>query len=289
MAAIQIEYPTDWSDYSLIDSGQGEKLETFGGYTLVRPDPRALWQKHTPGVWANADASYKRTDPKSGLWETKKEPPVDWRVQYKELTFLLRPTEFKHVGVFPEQAVNWNWLTDTISGKPLKILNLFAYTGGATMAAAQAGAHVTHVDAAKSALDWAHENVRASGLGEKPIRWIEEDVMKFVTREHKRGNTYDGIVMDPPRFGRGTKGEIWKLEDGLPRLLDSCMAVLSAKPSFLLINAYTADISSIVLGNMLTDFKKRSGGTVTFGELALKESSGGRLLPNGIFARWSST
>lgn len=277
MDTLRIEFPVDWSDYELIDSGDGEKLERFGTYTLVRPDPRALWSKSDPTKWETADAKYIRTDNKSGQWETKHTPPSSWVVRYQQLVFTLRPTEFKHVGVFPEQSVNWNWLDKTIANRPLKILNLFAYTGGATMAAAIAGAHVTHVDAVKSAIDWAHENVRASGLENKPIRWIEEDAYKFVQREKKRGNTYEGIILDPPRFGRGTKGEVWKLEDDLLKLLNACKEILSTTPAFILLNAYTADLSSIALGNLLD--------TRTFGELALKESTGGRLLPSGIFAR----
>jgi len=259
MDTLQIEHPTDWTDYELIDSGRGQKLERFGQYTIARAEPRAIWLPRTPNWTSDA-------------------LPASWKISYNSLTFILRPTEFKHVGVFPEQAVNWNWLAKIINGKPLKILNLFAYTGGATLAAASAGAHVTHVDAVKSAIDWAHENVRASGLSDKSIRWIEEDVMKFITRETRRGSTYDGIIMDPPRFGRGTKGEVWKLEDDLPKLIKNCRDILSPNPAFILLNAYTADLSSIAIGNLLA--------TDNFGELALKESVSGRLLPSGIFARW---
>lgn len=287
MDTISIEYPTDWTDYELIDSGDGEKLERFGSYVLVRPDPRAIWTKSAPDKWALADATYRRTDPKTGQWETKTSPPSPWQVQYDNLTFILRPTEFKHVGVFPEQAVNWNWLTKIINGKPLNVLNLFAYTGGATMAAAAAGAKVTHVDSVKSAIDWAHENVNTSKLEGKPVRWIEEDAYKFVLRESRRGSTYDGIIMDPPRFGRGTKGEVWKLEDDLPKLIAAAISILSHNPTFFLLNTYTADLSSIAIGNLLTSAISKHKGTVSFGELALKDSSG-RLLPNGIFARWTA-
>ena len=258
MDTLSIEYPKDWKDYELIDSGDGMKLERFGQFRVARTDPRAIWKPHTHN------------------WTSDKLPP-HWNISYKHLTFVLKPTQFKHVGVFPEQAVNWNWLTKTIDGRSLNVLNLFAYTGGATMAAAASGARVTHVDAVKSAIDWAHENIRASKLETKPIRWIEEDAYKFVLREARRGNTYDGIIMDPPRFGRGTKGEVWKLEDDLPKLVDACRNILSSKPAFFLLNAYTADLSSISIGNLL--------GTTSFGELALRDSSG-RLLPNGIFARW---
>ena len=285
---IPVAFPEDWIEYELIDSGDGEKLERFNTYTLIRPDPRALWNKHSPDLWNKADASFKRTDPKSGDWILTTPPPSPWHIHYDSLTFTLRPTEFKHVGIFPEQAVNWKWLREIIDSKPLKILNLFAYTGGATMAALSAGGSVTHVDAAKSTIIWAKENVAASWLLDKPVRWIEDDAYKFVLREGKRNNTYDGIILDPPRFGRGSRGEIWKLENDLPKLLAACKQILSANPAFILINAYTADISSIVLHNMLQSMMSESGGTITSGELALKETASGNLLPNGIFARWSA-
>lgn len=272
------EYPFDWTEYGLIDSGNGMKFEKFGSYSIARPDPRAIW-KPTKSDWL-ADASFV-----SDTWEIKKSPPEPWKISYKQLTFTLRPTSFKHVGVFPEQAVNWNWLIQQINGEPLNVLNLFAYTGGATLASAAAGAKVTHVDAAKSTIDWANENVAASNLNGKPIRWIEEDAMKFVMREGKRGNTYDGIILDPPRFGRGSKGEVWKIEEDLPKLLTEIKKILAPNPRFILLNAYTADLSPIVLHHLIADFNL--GGTITFGELALKETSGNRLLPSGIFARWS--
>lgn len=284
---IKIDYPTEWTEYDLLDSGDGEKLERFGTYMIARPDPRALWQKTNPELWENADATFTRTDPKTGRWDIRTTPPTPWALRYKTLTFTLRPTEFKHVGIFPEQAANWNWLESTIQGRPLNVLNLFAYTGGATMACLAAGAKVTHVDAAKSTIVWAKENLAASSLTEKPIRWIEDDAYKFVMRESKRGNTYDGIILDPPRFGRGSKGEVWKLEEHLPQLLVACKRILSTSPAFVLINAYTADISPIVLDRLMGDMTAELGGTVESGELTLKESSSGRLLPNGIFSRWS--
>lgn len=288
---IPVEYPTDWRDYELLDSGNGEKLERFGtgnsGYTLSRPDPRALWEKSLDeSTWHQADAVFKRTDAKSGQWHIQKNPPEQWRISYNSLTFSLKPTEFKHVGVFPEQAVNWNWLSTVIHERPLKVLNLFAYTGGATMAAIVAGARVTHVDAARSTIAWAKENFAASKLSNSSVRWIEDDAYKFVVRETNRGQTYDGIIMDPPRFGRGSKGELWKLEDHLPGLLQAIKKILSPNPAFLLLNAYTADLSSIVLQNMMQQMTQSLGGTVVSGELALKESHANRLLPNGIFARW---
>lgn len=274
-----ITFPSDWKDYELIDSGDTMKLERFGAYAVARPDPRALWKPTTPD-W-NADAKFVHD-----TWDITHAPPDPWRISYKQLVFTLRPTSFKHVGVFPEQAVNWNWLEQIIHGDNLKVLNLFAYTGGATLAAASAGATVTHVDAAKSTIDWAHENVIASGLKDKPIRWIEEDAMKFVMREAKRGNTYDGVILDPPRFGRGSKGELWKIEEDLPKLLAEIKKILSPHPRFILLNAYTADLSPLVLRHLLTDWVR---GPIEFGELTLKESLGGRLLPSGIFARWSKT
>lgn len=286
---IPVFIPEEWRDYELIDSGEGAKLERFGAYTVVRPDPRAIWKRRASAkLWENADATHRRSDPTSGEWDIKKAPPTPWRLAYKNIVFTLKPTSFKHVGVFPEQAANWDWLTTTIDARPLKVLNLFAYTGGASIAAVLAGAHVTHVDSAKSALLWAKENAAASSLGGNAIRWIEEDAAKFVTREMNRGNTYDGIIMDPPRFGRGAKGEVWKLQDDLPALLASCMAILSSKPRFLIINAYTADISSLAIAHLLADMMGSRGGTLEFGELALRESNAGRLLPNGLVARWRS-
>jgi 23S rRNA (cytosine1962-C5)-methyltransferase len=289
MSTITVEYPNDWTEYELLDSGHGEKLERFGSYILVRPDPRAIWEKTLPeDTWQKADAIFQRLNPNSGEWEIKSPPPSPWRMRYKNLIFTLRPTEFKHVGIFPEQAVNWNWLTKIIAGRPLNILNLFAYTGGATMAALAAGAKVTHLDAAKSTLTWANENLQASGLSNKPVRWIEDDALKFVLRERKRGNTYDGIIMDPPRFGRGSKGEVWKLENDLAMLTHACGEILTKNPVFILVNAYTADISSIALDRLVADMTKKYHGTQSFGELALKETSSEKLLPNGIFTRWSS-
>lgn len=284
---INIDYPTDWTDYELIDSGLGEKLERFGTYIIVRPDPRALWKKSNENVWEKADAVFTRTDPKTGTWDIRTNPPTPWTLRYKTLTFTLRPTEFKHVGIFPEQAANWNWLESTIQGRPLNVLNLFAYTGGATMACLAAGARVTHVDAAKSTIAWAKENLEASTLAEKPVRWIEDDAYKFVIRESKRGNAYDAIILDPPRFGRGSKGEVWKLEEHLPQLLDACTQIISKAPSFILINAYTADISPIVLDRLMQDLTRGRGGIVQTGELTLQESASGKLLPNGIFCRWN--
>jgi 23S rRNA (cytosine1962-C5)-methyltransferase len=296
MNEITILYPTGWSEYALIDSGDGEKLEKIGGYTVIRPDPRIIWSKSAPAdFWGGADAAFLRTSSTEGHWVIKQKPPDPWRITYRNLTFTLRPTEFKHIGVFPEQAVNWDWLMAIINqnskfqNQKSKILNLFAYTGGATIACLAAGADVTHLDSVKSAIDWANDNVKASGLEGKPVHWVVEDAYKFVTREVKRGNTYDGIIMDPPRFGRGTKGEVWKLEKDLPELLAAVKPLMSPDFRFLLVNAYTADLSSITLANAVRDILKDKNGTLESGELALRETYGKRLVPNGIFARWSKT
>ena len=262
-----------WHDYKLLDTGDGMKLERWGQYTVARPDPRIIWSKGNPGLWTKADAAF--TDDK---WNFRTPPPLNWIISYKQIKFKLRPTDFKHTGVFPEQAVNWDWLP-----KAEKVLNLFAYTGGATLAAALAGAVVTHVDSSKPALTWARENAQLTGIAPDKIRWIPEDTLRFVKREVARGNKYDGIIMDPPRFGRGTSGQVWKLEEDLPKLVSQCQKLLSPTPAFFLINAYTADLSSTALGNLLANILEKE---VEHGELGLKETSQGRILPAGIFARW---
>lgn len=288
MMSIPILTPDGWNDYELIDSGDLMKLERFGSYTISRPDPRALWAPRlSQTVWEKAHAQYVRSSKTEGRWLIKCPPPLPWRIRYQDMTFLLEPTTFKHVGIFPEQAANWVWLEGVIADKPLSVLNLFAYTGAATIAAARAGAHVTHLDSVKSAITWARENAKLNTVAENQIRWIADDAMKFVTREAKRSNTYDGIILDPPRFGRGSKGEIWKLLEDLPRLLESCARLLSTNARFLLVNAYTADISAVALGHLVFSVLAARGGSVTYGELALKESDSDRLLPSGIFARWT--
>lgn len=290
MTSIPILIPDDWNDYELIDTGGSMKLECFGEYIISRPDPRAIWKtQKPPAVWDTAHAQYIRSTKTEGRWQIKTPPPSPWLIHYRDMTFLLEPTAFKHIGIFPEQAVNWVWLENIIANQPLNILNLFAYTGAATVAAARVGARVTHLDSVKSAITWAHENARLNHITEKQIRWIKDDAMKFVLREAKRGNSYDGIILDPPRFGRGTKGEIWKLLDDLPRLLEACVSILSPRARFLLVNAYTADISAVALGQLVSSITKNLGGIITYGELALKESGTNRLLPSGIFARWETT
>lgn len=286
MDTIQIEYPEDFPDYALLDSGDGEKMETFNNYVIVRPDPRALWQKSDPSKWQKADARFVRTSGDSGHWNIRKPAPNPWHFRFRDIVLSMRPTDFKHVGVFPEQTVNWDWISKKINGKPMSILNLFAYTGGATMTAAGAGAFVTHVDSVKSTITWAHENAQLNKIGQNKIRWIEDDAYKFVQREIKRGKTYDALIMDPPRFGRGSQGEVWKLEEDLPKLFTACKQILKPNPLFVLVNAYTADLSSIVIFNLLTDMVGQNGGTITAGELASKEKETGRLLAQGIFGRY---
>lgn len=289
METILTLYPTQWKEYELLDSGERMKLERFGEYIIARPDPRALWScARGEKEWKQAHAvfSYKNSD--HGEWKILKIPPTEWLLRYKKLVFSLTTTEFKHLGVFPEQAVNWDWIASTVKSN-MKVLNLFAYTGGATLSAAEAGASVTHVDSDKRAVSWASENAALSDLENAPIRWIVDDVYKFVEREIRRGVQYDALIMDPPRFGHGAKGEIWKIEKHLPELLTLCKNILVSSPSFILINAYTADLSSLALRHLLTDMVKKHRGILESGELALEEISQNRLLPSGIFARWKST
>lgn len=286
---VPVLYPTGWTDYECIDSGNGEKLERFGTYMIIRPDPRIFWTPSLPVErWKSADATFIQSDSAAGRWVIQNPAPNPWRIGYKNLTFQLQSTNFKHVGIFPEQAVNWDWITDTVNKKPLRILNLFAYTGGATLAGASAGALVTHVDSVKSVLAWAKKNAELSHVAPTQVRWICDDAYKFVLREGRRNSTYDAIIMDPPRFGRGSQGEVWKLHEDLPKLLHACLAILSPNSHFFLVNTYTADISSIVLGHLLRDMFKNQGGSIDYGELAIQESSAGkRFIPHGIYARWS--
>lgn len=284
--------PQDWKDYELIDSGYGMKLERWGSnpsVVLARPDPQAFWpQKLTPEEWAKADGTYTRGTGGKGSWEFKKELPESWIIQYKNLSFKISPTSFKHTGLFPEQAVNWDWIMERcLTRRGAKVLNLFGYTGGASVAAAAAGAEVTHVDAAEGMVDWTKENLTLSGLGDAPVRLIVDDAMKFVQREKKRGNMYDAIIMDPPSFGRGAKGELWKLEKNLWPLVEQCAQILTPNPLFVLINSYTTGMSPIVLENLLTTVLDGKGGTFTHGEIGLKSEKTGVILPAGIFSRWN--
>lgn len=287
--------PNPWSDYALIDSGNGRRLEKFGPYTLSRPDPGALWQRLlTENDWQKADAIFQKADGRE-KWVTKN-VPEKWLLHYQYLSFWAKLTPFKHTGVFPEQAVNWDWISQLIEGakRPISVLNLFAYTGIASLVAAKAGAHVTHLDASKPSIAWAKENQIASHLENSPIRWIVDDAIKFTKREKNRGVAYDGIILDPPVYGHGPHGETWDFSVHFPILLSQCRALLSEKPLFILINAYAVSHSAITLANMLSDMTADFGGVIQSGELALKESGRGRpacrqgrLLSTGIFGRWS--
>ncbi len=282
----------EWKDYELIDTGNGEKLERWGSVVLRRPDPQVIWPllKETP-QWRNADAHYHRSAAGGGQWEIQGKLPDRWTINYKNLSFYIKPTSFKHTGLFPEQAINWNWIMDNIqtAGRPIKVLNLFAYTGGATTAAAAAGAEVCHVDAAKGMVQWAKENIQLSGLGERKVRFITDDVFKFVQKEQRRGSLYDAIIMDPPAYGRGPNGEMWKLENDLFPFLKICMSILSDKPLFVIVNSYTTGLSPTVLKNLMTlTLKAQFGGTITSGEIGIPVTSSGLVLPAGILGRWEA-
>lgn len=275
--------------YALLDSGEGEKLEKYGGHVLSRPDPQALWRKRLPEKeWAKADAVFLR-DGRATEWKLKPGVPAKWTVELEGLKFWVKPTAFKHTGLFPEQSSNWYWLSGIIqsSKRTLEVLNLFGYTGGATLACSAAGAKVCHVDGSKVAVNWARENAALNGMDEKPIRWIVEDTVKFVKREIKRGHKYDGIIMDPPAFGHGPGGEMWKIEENFLDLLDLCAKLLSDKPAFFLVNGYSSGYSAIAYENSLRDLMGERG-EVEKGALTLRERDSERLLPCGIFARWWS-
>lgn len=286
-----------YKDYELIDSGEGEKLERFGSVVLSRPDPQALWHKNlSDDEWEKADGKFIR-DSEKGEWKMKKVTFDKWSIELSGLKFIIKPTAFKHIGIFPEQVVNWEWMRDTIKNeremntkvsmeKDIEVLNLFGYTGGATLACAEAGAKVVHVDGSKSAINWARENAEISNLSEKLIRWIFEDTRIFVGREIKRGNKYDAIIMDPPAFGHGPKKEIWKIEEHFLPLVEDCFKLLKDKPLFFIINGYSAGYSAIAYRNILKVIVEKYGGLIESGELTLEESRSGRLLPCGIFARW---
>ncbi|GIP37391.1 SAM-dependent methyltransferase [Paenibacillus sp. J31TS4] len=281
-----------WQDFELIDTGGGEKLERWGGFVLRRPDPQIIWPiADESGLWLEASARYYRSSSGGGQWKERVKLPERWTIRYKELAFHIKPTSFKHTGLFPEQAANWDWMMDKIRSarRPIKVLNLFAYTGGATVACASVGAEVVHVDAAKGMVQWAKENAALSGLAERPVRYITDDVFKFVQREQRRGNRYDAIIMDPPSYGRGPNGEMWKLETNLYPFVEQCLSILTDNPLFFLINSYTTGISSSVLVNILTmTLKQRYGGQISAGEIGLPITSSGLNLPCGILGRWES-
>ncbi len=280
-----------WKDYEVIDSSKGEKLERWENYLLIRPDPQVIWDtpKDQKG-WKNPNAHYHRSAKGGGQWEFF-DLPEQWTVDYKDLTFHIKPFNFKHTGLFPEQAANWDWFSEKIknAGRPIKVLNLFAYTGGATIAAAKAGASVTHVDAAKGMVNWAKENAEASGLKDAPIRWLVDDCVKFVEREIRRGNTYDAIIMDPPSYGRGPKDEVWKIEESIHPFVKLCSSILSKDPLFFLINSYTTGLAPSVLSYMIgTEILPKFGGKVASDELGLPVTSNGLTLPCGSSGRWES-
>ena len=278
-----------WTDYEVMDTGDGEKLERWGNIILRRPDPQTIWPKGREALWKQAQAHYHRSDRGGGGWEFRERLPERWTVGHGSLRFYVRPTGFKHTGLFPEQAANWNWMDGLIrhSGrKDLRVLNLFGYTGGATLACAAAGAHVTHVDAAKGMVQWAKENRELNGLPETSFRWIVEDALRFVQREIRRGSRYDGILMDPPSYGRGPGGEVWKLENELYGLIETSAQVLSEEPLFFLINSYTTGFQASVLSNMIgKSVISRYGGYADSQELCLPVTTGG-VLPCGASGRW---
>lgn len=286
----------NWKDYEVLDTSDKEKLERWGDYLLIRPDPQVLWnteKKHAG--WRTANGHYHRSNKGGGEWEFRK-LPEKWQISYGDLRFWLQPFSFKHTGLFPEQAANWDWFSEVIRrkkaenpDKPIKVLNLFAYTGGATVAAANAGAAVTHVDAAKGMVNWAKENAAASGLADAPIRYIVDDCQKFVEREIRRGNRYDAIIMDPPSYGRGPKGEIWKIEDSIHEFVKLCTGVLSEEPLFVLINSYTTGLQPAMMAYIANlELTKRFGGSVSAEEIGLPVKSTGLVLPCGAACRWEN-
>ncbi len=284
----------NWNDYEVLDTSNGEKLERWGDYLLVRPDPQVIWEsdKKNPG-WRKMNGHYHRSKAGGGEWEFF-DLPKEWQIGYKELRFNLKPFSFKHTGLFPEQATNWDWFSDIIKDalaknpdRQIKVLNLFAYTGGATLAAAAAGAAVTHVDASKGMVTWAKENAISSGLGEKPIRWLVDDCMKFVEREIRRGNKYDAIIMDPPSYGRGPKGELWKIEESIFPFIKLTSEILSDDALFFLVNSYTTGLQPAVLSYMINlAIVNKFGGQVTASEIGLPVKDTGLVLPCGASGRW---
>lgn len=280
----------NWKDYELIDCSDGERLERWGNIILIRPDPQIIWhsERRNP-LWRNAHARYHRSNKGGGHWEMYKKVPDSWSVRFKSLIFNVKPMGFKHTGVFPEQAVNWDWVQDRIEkeNRPLNILNLFGYTGCATLAAMDAGARVCHVDASKGMVNWAKENAQSSGIADKPVRWLVDDCVKFVNREIRRGNKYDGIIMDPPSYGRGPNGEVWKIEEKLYSLIELCIQVMSDNPSFLILNSYTTGLSPAVMEYLLNiELKSRFGGRVSADEIGLRVTQTGMCLPCGSTVIW---
>ncbi len=282
----------DWKDYEVIDTSKGEKLERWGSYLLIRPDPQVIWNtERIHDGWRCPNAHYHRSSKGGGEWEFFS-LPEQWTIQYKDLTFHLKPFRFKHTGLFPEQAANWDWFSHKIknAGRNIRVLNLFAYTGGATLAAAKAGACVTHVDASKGMVGWAKENAKASGLENHPVRWIVDDCVKFVEREIRRGNVYDAIIMDPPSYGRGPKGETWKIEESIYPFIQLCSQILSSNPLFFLVNSYTTGLQPAVLSYMLSSILlPKYQGIVSAEEICLPVTVNGLFLPCGASGRWEGS
>ena len=276
-----------WKDYEVIATGGGEKLERWGRVILRRPDPQTIWPAQSPEKWERCDARYHRSAKGGGEWEFMKRLPEKWEIHYRDLKFWVRPTGFKHTGLFPEQAVNWDWMSGLIqdSRRPIRVLNLFGYTGGATLACAVAGAHVTHVDAAKGMVQWAGENRALSGIDETRVRWIVDDALKFVMREQRRGNSYEGILMDPPSYGRGPTGQVWKIEDDLYALVEMTLKLLSDDPCFVLMSSYSTGLSPSVMGYVLASCNPRGRAEIECEELGLPVASTGYMLPCGASAR----
>ena len=281
-----------WHEYELIDTSSGERLERWGDILLIRPDPQILWHTERKDPrWREAHARYQRSQSGGGAWQVRRKTPPVWSIRYGKLTFRVKPMGFKHTGVFPEQAVNWELAGELIrgAGRPVRVLNLFGYTGAATLACAAAGASVCHVDASRGMVSWARENAQASGLEDRPIRWLVDDCMKFVQREQRRGHRYDGIIMDPPSYGRGPGGEVWKLEEQIYSLVEQCVPILSEKPLFFLLNSYTTGLSAAVMEYLLgVLIQKRFGGRVSSDEIGLPVTDTGLVLPCGSTAVWQA-
>jgi 23S rRNA (cytosine1962-C5)-methyltransferase len=292
-ATISLLESSNWQDYDLLDSGDGLKLERFGAYRFVRPEVQAMWRRALPEKdWQDVHAVFRPSGEESGgHWEIQKKIPEKWEMMYGNLRFQVMTTPGRHLGVFPEVAANWDWTADLIrgAGKPVKVLNLFGYTGLATLAAAAVGAQVTHVDASKKSVAWARENQALSGLSDKPVRWLVDDALKFVQREGRRGSKYEGLILDPPKFGRGPKGEVWEVYKSLPRLLQACREILSDKPLFVVMTIYAVQASALHTGQALADLLQDFGGQVEQGELVTREKSAGRLLSQAVYARWANT
>lgn len=281
---------SEWKDYKILDMANGQKLERWGDVILSRPDPQIIWKdKSFPNKWKEINAIYHRSKSGGGSWEFNKRVPKQWQIKYKNLTFNIKPMGFKHTGLFPEQAINWDWMINKIKSekRKIKVLNLFAYTGGATVACSYAGAVVCHVDSSKGMTTWAKENLEASGLKNRPVRFIVDDVVKFVNREIRRGNKYDAIIMDPPSYGRGANGEVWQFENNIYDLVELCTNVLSDNPLFFLINSYTTGISSKVLEDILAlTVNKKKNGKLESGEIGIPMLDSKLVLPCGIYGRW---